>query len=394
MIPRDWQEYQLADCSVGDPEYGANTPALDFDPHLPRYIRITDITDEGALDNAKRASVAFDGNERYLLRDGDFLFARSGATVGKTFRYRGSVGQAIFAGYLIRFRPDEHILLSEYLEQYTQTAQYWAWVKSTLRAGAQPNINAQEYADLLIPVPPIAEQRAIIGVLAQWDRAISLTSQAVSLTRDRKLGLMQRLLTGQVRLPQFTSNAWVKRTLGDLFEERSETHRSDLPLLSITSKEGVVPRESVDRRDTSNEDKSRYLRICPGDIGYNTMRMWQGVSAVSSLEGIVSPAYTICIPRQNADAHFMGYLFKLPSTVNLFRRYSQGLVDDTLSLKFDAFSEIEVHVPPVDEQRAIARTLSMCDHEIDMLEHKRALLRRQKQGLMQQLVTGKVQVPA
>jgi type I restriction enzyme, S subunit len=239
------------------------------------------------------------------------------------------------------------------------------------------------------------EQLKIVEIVMNWDRTIDLTQQIIAAKQQYKHGMMQQLLTGKQRFREFADRVWIKKRLGDLFLERHETGRSDLPLLSITSKEGIVPRDSVERRDTSNEDKSAYLRICKEDIGYNTMRMWQGVSAVSSMEGIVSPAYTVCVPFvECVDVNFMGYLFKFPPMIHLFFRYSQGLVDDTLTLKFDAFSNIEVTIPPLDEQKRIAEVLAMCDRELDLLNRKIALLKKQKQGLMQQLLTGKVRVKA
>jgi len=90
----------------------------------------------------------------------------------------------------------------------------------------------------------------------------------------------------------------------------------------------------------------------------------------------------------------MGYLFKFPPMIHLFYRYSQGLVDDTLSLKFDAFSKIEVTIPSLDEQKRIAEILDACDHELTLLNRKLTLLKKQEQGLMQQLLTGKVRVNA
>jgi type I restriction enzyme, S subunit len=242
------------------------------------------------------------------------------------------------------------------------------------------------------PVCP-DEQERIIRVLSTWDHIINLTSQLIAAKQQRKYGLMQQLLLGKRRFSEFASENWVEKQLGDLFQERCETGRSDLPLLSITSKEGIIPREAVDRRDTSNEDKSKYLRICKGDIGYNTMRMWQGVSAMASLEGIVSPAYTICVPRAGTDARFMSHLFKFPPMIHLFHRYSQGLVDDTLSLKFDVFARIAVTVPSSEEeQKHIADALDACDQELALLNNKLSLLRKQKQGLMQQLLTGRIRV--
>ncbi|MEA3226789.1 MAG: restriction endonuclease subunit S [Planctomycetota bacterium] len=213
-------------------------------------------------------------------------------------------------------------------------------------------------------------------------------------------GLMQQLLTGRIRFPKFGEptlkkgtlpGRWIASKLGNCFKERKETN-PELLLLSITSERGVILRDEVDRKDSSNADKSKYKRIVPGDIGYNTMRMWQGVSAVSALEGIVSPAYTICSPKKGNNSLFFGYLFKYPQVINLFFRFSQGLVSDTLNLKFRHFSQIKVKIPFEPEQIRIAEVLSACDREIELLRDKQEAIRKQKKGLMQKLLTGEVRV--
>ena len=185
---------------------------------------------------------------------------------------------------------------------------------------------------------------------------------------------------------------WKACKLGACFKERKETN-PDLPLLAITSDRGVIPRDEVERKDTSNADKSKYKRIAPGDIGYNTMRMWQGVSAVSTLEGIVSPAYTICTPRKGHSSSFFGYLFKYPPMIHLFHRFSQGLVSDTLNLKFRHLSQVKANVPSETEQTRIAAVLSACDRGIELLKKKQEKLKEQKKGLMQKLLTGEVRHP-
>ena len=239
-------------------------------------------------------------------------------------------------------------------------------------------------------VPPLPEQIAIADLLSTWDAAIEKTERLIAAKERRKNSLMQQMLTCNQRLRAF-QKPWSEFHLGELFKERSERASDHLPLLSITSGEGVIPR-SEDRKDTSSEDKSNYLRICPGDIGYNTMRMWQGVSALSSLEGIVSPAYTICSPKKSVDGEFMAYLFKLPRVVNLFYRHSQGLTSDTWNLKYQHFQKIRVTIPEIEEQRAVAAILKGCDKEIDLLKKQVEAYRRQKRGLMQKLLTGEWRV--
>lgn len=240
--------------------------------------------------------------------------------------------------------------------------------------------------------PPLPEQRKIADILTTWDEALTQLDALIEAQERRKKALMQQLLTGRRKLKGF-SKPWITAKLGTLFKERVEQGRIELPLLSITADRGIVPREDVAKRDSSSEDKSKYLRIVPGDIGYNTMRMWQGVSALSALEGIVRPAYTICTPTERIDGRFAAHFFKLRHTVHLFHRYSQGLVDDTLNLKFPSFAVIEVTIPSdLEEQRQMAAILDTADQQLTLLRTQRTALDQQKRGLMQRLLTGKLRV--
>ena len=154
----------------------------------------------------------------------------------------------------------------------------------------------------------------------------------------------------------------------------------------------MIPADEIERKDSSSADKSRYKRIAVGDIGYNTMRMWQGVSALSSLEGIVSPAYTICVPSDKLCSAFLAYYFKSRPVVHWFYRYSQGLVSDTWNLKFNHFAHISLPFPEKDEQEAIGAFMKAADEEIACYEAELAVFEKQKRGLMQKLLTGLVRV--
>ena len=144
-----------------EPMYGANTSAKDGDISVDyRFIRVTDINDDGFLNSDwKTASLIED---KYVLNDGDFLFARSGATAGKTYRYDESAGKAIFAGYLIKFKTIESELLPLFLELLTKSTDYKNWISKTRGGTSQPNINAQQFASYLIPlVEPSAQLKAV-----------------------------------------------------------------------------------------------------------------------------------------------------------------------------------------------------------------------------------------
>ena len=156
--------------------YGSGASAVEFDEDV-RYIRITDIQEDGKLDsNAMSPSVY---EEKYLLHDGDILFARSGATVGKTYHYRNTDGKAIYAGYLIRFIPNQKLVLPEYVFYYTRSDYYHAFIRKSAQAVAQPNINAKQYGDLIVCVPPLALQQEFASKIEAIEKQKKLIKQSI-----------------------------------------------------------------------------------------------------------------------------------------------------------------------------------------------------------------------
>lgn len=251
----------------------------------------------------------------------------------------------------------------------------------------------KDFAKIPVSIPYIQEQKKIAEILGCWDSGIERLEKLIDAKRKMKKGLMQQLLTGKKRFKEFKGKKWREVQLGEIFKQRGECGYAHLPLLAITSANGVMERGNLELKDNSSSDKSKYNRICPNDIGYNTMRMWQGISGVSELEGIVSPAYTICIPdKTQVYPKFMGYLFKYHPVIFLFYRHSQGMVSDTWNLKFRHFSEIKITIPCLDEQQKIASVLNSVDQEIGHLCDKLEALKNQKKGLMQKLLIGKIRV--
>lgn len=180
---------------------------------------------------------------------------------------------------------------------------------------------------------------------------------------------------------------WATVRMGDVLAHRKERARSADPLLSVTSGRGVVPQAESGRRDISSTNKWAYWRVYPDNIVYNTMRMWQGVSARSDYFGIVSPAYTVCSPRPSADARFLSHAIKLPDLIATFKNRSQGLVSDTWNLKYRSFAEISISVPSRTEQQRIAEILDTTDEAIRWTERLIAKLAQVKQGLLYDLLT-------
>ena len=196
--------------------------------------------------------------------------------------------------------------------------------------------------------------------------------------QDKKQSLVPEL-----RFPGFEGE-WEMKRIEDSFQERVEKNRGDLPLLSL-GEEGLMLQSESQRKDNSNSDKSKYLRVAVGDIAYNTMRMWQGRCVHCDIEGIVSPTYTVCKPKEGIDPLFHYYLFKTNQMIGIFHQHSQGLVNDTLNLKYEAFSKIKYLVPSLPEQQKIAECLSSVDDLIQAEADQLQALKDHKKGLMQQL---------
>jgi len=394
MVPEGWKRAPLE--SVAEVRTGVAKGKSGLkDPITVPYLRVANVQD-GHLDLSEVKTIEIERSqlERYSLKKGDVLMNEGGDfdKLGRGDVWSGQIETCLHQNHVFAVRPNQKVITPYFLAALAGSHYGKSFFLSCAKKSTNlASINSSQLKEFQVLIPPLDEQDKIAKILSTWDQAIAIAERLLGNRQRQKKALMQQLLTGKQRIFGF-HEAWRMLPLGESFRERVETGFFNLPLLSITSEGGVVNRESVGRKDTSNADKSKYLRICPNDIGYNTMRMWQGVSGLSSQEGIVSPAYTILIPQADVDPLFCSYLFKLPSLVHVFCRHSQGLVSDTWNLKYSNFAKIKWLIPGIDEQKAIAKVLAAADHELDALTQRLACLKQEKKALMQQLLTGKRRV--
>lgn len=176
--------------SLNKGEYGAQSASIEYDPNRPRYVRITDINDDGTLNDDMVASINPADDEQYRLTYGDFMFARMGATVGKTYAF--IEGNQIFAGYLIRYRLDKKLINPRYLFWYTKLDEYLNWVKLNQSGAAQPGINAKKFGSMHIPVPPIELQNKFAAFVEQTDKSKLVVRESMRNLEILKKALMQK----------------------------------------------------------------------------------------------------------------------------------------------------------------------------------------------------------
>lgn len=173
---KGWEVKKIKDIATEKLSYGSGASAVPFNKSV-RYIRITDINEYGELKDEKVSPNIFD--EKYLLAEGDILFARSGATVGKTYLHKQNEIPCIYAGYLIRLRPNELLVLPNYVYYYTKSNYYKSFICANQRVVAQPNINAKQYGDLDIPLPPLPLQRLFAQRIEQIEREKSEVQKSI-----------------------------------------------------------------------------------------------------------------------------------------------------------------------------------------------------------------------
>ena len=379
-IPEGWNVKKLGEICKNKGLYGANAPSVPYSPNLPLYIRITDIDDDGKYIFSNRVSVNISDYKNYLLKKSDIVFARTGATTGKTYLYNENDGQFVFAGFLIKFSPNTNLINPYYLKLSTEMPFYKYWIKVMSVRSGQPGVNAEEYAKYPLLVPPLPEQEKIAEILGTWDLAIEKLTALIEQKKLLKKGLMQRLLTGKQRLPGF-STPWNKVKLknicdiskGEQLGRLEMTETGVYPVINGgISKSGLT--------DSYNREKDT-ITISEGGnscgfVAFMKERFWCG-------------GHCYALSNLQTNLHFLFQILKSKESDIMKLRVGSGLPNIQKS-SLDAFS---LHIPTdISEQKAIANILSKADEEITLLTRKLSALKSQKKGLMQKLLTGQIRV--
>jgi type I restriction enzyme S subunit len=201
-IPEHWEVKRLKFLITESLKYGANESAQLEDKDCPRFIRITDITEDGLLKEDTFRSLPKDIAKPFILKTGDILFARSGATFGKSFMYREQWGIACHAGYLIRARLKLAEALPEFVSYFANSSVYWDWISSIFIQATIQNVSAEKYANLWMGVPDIQEQQKIAQFLdretSKIDNLITKTRTSIDHLKEYRTALISAAVTGKI----------------------------------------------------------------------------------------------------------------------------------------------------------------------------------------------------
>ena len=411
-VPEHWQVRRLKTLCSRSALYGANAAATSYTTAGVRFLRTTDITEDGQL-NGRGVFLPQESVDNYLLADGDVLISRSG-TIGRSFLYERRIhGPCAYAGYLVRFVPAP-IALPKYIFLFTKTHAFAGFLRVKAISSTIENVNGEKYANCPLPLPPHSEQAAIVRFLDHADRRIRryirAKQQLITLLEEQKQAIIHQAVTRgldpNVRLKPTgvewlgeVPAHWEVRPAKGYFreaDERSETGSEEL--LSVSHITGVTPRSEKNITMFMAVSNVGYKLCRPGDLVINTMWAWMAALGVARQTGIVSPSYAVYRPHRSS--RLLGeYADLLLQTVPYKSEYicrSTGIRSSRLRMYPEEFLRIKLLCPPPEEQRAIVEIVSKesvdARRAIDLAQGELSLLREYRTRLIADVVTGKLDV--
>lgn len=407
-IPKGWEVSSLKRYLSETMKYGASESGEINQPSWTRYIRITDIDDNGNLKNDGVKTLNPNIAKDYMLKKGDVLFARSGATVGKSFLYN-SDKPACFAGYLIKAVCNKH-LLSSFLLAYTKSAQYDDWKNSTFIQATIQNIGADKYMNMPIVIPSIPEQRAIVSFLdkktAQIDRFITEAEREIEKLNELKQAQIAHLVThglnpdapmkdsGIAWIGQIPEH-WKKARYKDVLSIQDEKvgKRKDLTLLSLT-KQGVIIRDLAEMKGKFPKDFESYKVVHPDNIILCLFDVDETPRTVglSHNEGMITGAYDV-FSIKNIDKEYFLYHYLSLDDRKAMKPLYKGL---RKTIPLPRLMGEHIFIPPASEQKAIVSAINSLNNKIETLVSELTTqidhLKELKQRVISDAVTGKIDV--
>ncbi|GAY18746.1 restriction endonuclease subunit S [Mycobacterium sp. shizuoka-1] len=425
VLPDEWTTLRLKHLLAEPLKYGANEAALSDEPDDPRFVRITDIADDGTLKPDTFRSLPPEVAQPYLLKDGDLLFARSGATVGKSIMYSEAWGPCCFAGYLIRARPDAAKALPEYIRYFCESRLYWQYITSEQIQATIQNVSAERYGNLPLPIPSVVWQRKIVEFLdrqtAKIDALIVKQEHLIATLREDRTATITHAVTKGIdadvemeesgvewlgEIPRHWTHSFVKyaATLlsGYPFKSEGFTHDSDDLRLLRGANVGVneIDWTDVVRWPSDEATALAAYELQKGDIvmGLDRPFISTGIR-VSRIGPEDLPSLLLQrVARLRAVANFeQDYLFHLLTGPGILHHLTPMFTGVSVPhVSPDQVGSFPIPQPPLAEQRRIVSYLTDRCGQIDRLINKASasidVLREYRSALITDAVTGKIDV--
>lgn len=338
------------------------------------------------------------------LQEGDVIISDTAEdeTVGKAVEIVNQGKTNMVAGlHTIPCRVKNEKFASGWLGYFINSHYYHDQLLPYIHGTKVSSIARESLADTYIVKPSYEEQKRIVKALSDIGRLISESEELIAKYQAMKQGCLQHMFPRKdqtepdMRLPGF-SGAWEQRKLGDIYIERNERGNVELDILSVSIHHGISQNEldtdELGKSVRRSDDKSLYKHVYYGDLVFNMMRAWQGAIGVVKNEGMVSPAYISAIPDDSVFPEFMDYCLRRKCIINQINNLSYGVTDFRKRLYWEPFTRVTIMMPSVDEQRKITDIFRQLDHLITLHQRKCEKYKMIKQGMMEELLTGKVRL--
>ncbi|EGO2746831.1 MULTISPECIES: restriction endonuclease subunit S [Enterococcus] len=395
----DWEQRKLGELAESF-EYGLNASAKKFDGSN-KYIRITDIDDISHKFNQSGVTspdIDFASADNYKLKKGDILFARTGASVGKTYMYRESDGLVYYAGFLIRARIKSKIS-SEFVFQTTFTDSYNRFIKITSQRSGQPGVNAEEYSNFKIMIPNYEEQNAIGCFFKKIDDTITLHQRKLDLLKETKKGFLQKMFpkngakVPEIRFPGFTED-WEERKLNEgMTEYTDRVYIQDDEIYKQVSVKNVGEITLRGEQIGSKIGRKRQAKVNliehPDTLIFTRQTIEQGGIgfAPKETDGAIVTENMPTIDVDN-DIINCNYLLAYVKTEDWYRKVILKNIEGgtaQIAIHEDSILFSEVLIPKIEEQQKIGAFFKQLDDTITLHQRKLDLLKETKKGFLQKM---------
>ena len=371
----EWKEIELKKIS-NEIAYGMNAAAKAYDGEN-KYIRITDI-DEISNKYSDKDIVSPDGvlDNKFLVKENDILFARTGASTGKTYLYDKNDGKMYYAGFLIKASIINHD--SNFIFQQTKTTKYNRWVKIMSMRSGQPGINSQEYGSYKFSITSLDEEKDISTFLSLLDKKIDLQNNKILSLQKLKKGILENI---------FKSD-YPKVCLKDILKERKLYSEKGLDYPHVTlSKDGIYDKGDRYNRDfLVKSDEKQYKITKLNDLCYNPANLKFGVICLNEYgSAIFSPIYVTFEIDKEVNPKYIKYYTMRNNFINAVRKYEQGTVYERMAVSPEDFLRFDIKLPDRKTQDEIVNKIDLLDNKINLESKLLEELELLKKGLMQNM---------
>ncbi|WP_261883523.1 restriction endonuclease subunit S [Vibrio pelagius] len=414
-LPEGWVLAPVgAYCDVIDPQPDHRAPALDPDG-LP-YIGIRDVNYDGTVNEKTARMVAekavIKQEKAFRIESNNLVFCKVG-TLGQPRHLNLEGKRVALSATLVLIKPKSNCC-ERYLKHVLESDYLSSQIYSVVTGATRPALGIQQIRKFKLPFPPLNTQKDVGRFLdqkvSQIDEAISCKKKQIELLKERKQIIIQQAVTQGLNpdAPMKDSDVdwigtipehWEVRRSKFLFTQRKEKAWKDDVQLSATQKFGVIPQDEYEARTGARVVKIQFhldkRKHVEKDDFVISMRSFQGGLERAWSRGCIRSSYVILRPLEPIDPNFYGYLLKLPMYIKALQR-TASFIRDGQDLNFDNFSQVDLFIPPLDEQKAIADYvrgfMESSDDGISLMEEQIVKLKEYKTTLINSAVTGKIKV--